>query len=462
MPFVISCLNGCKGFLETNPSTSISGQTLFKTTEGAQLLLNGIYSDIRSVNIDNMEIFAIMGNDIINYNVGGWLQNYYQHLPSLTLQTSGAGGSFWSSYYTVINNTNSILSNIDKSEGTDETKNAIKGQALTLRAWAYFHLIRLFQQPYAIAKEMSGVPYYDKPTTVGRPRSSVSEIYNHIVQDLKDAIPLLKNYQRDQKDQINQAVAEGILAEVYLTMENWEDAAKMAHNAKQGYPLMSASTFKSGFNNWKIEGWMWALHQTDDHDFDDDSPFAYWANDNQNRIEQGRWSYDIFFVNNNFKDSFSKNDVRYQFIFRSDRNLWTSNKFRDNTSFLGDVPIMRSAEMYLIEAEAYARMKKDTKAKSVLWKLQSIRNANKTQATGDALIDSILVERRKELYGEGFAWFDLIRNQIPVNHKDPFFDVQVPARSWKNVFQIPSAELKSNENINSSDQNPATGVYNPK
>lgn len=63
---------------------------------------------------------------------------------------------------------------------------------------------------------------------------------------------------------------------------------------------------------------------------------------------------------------------------------------------------MRSDEMLLNAAEACAHQGKDTEAKALLWQLQDLRNAKRTEASGDELIEAILKERRKELYGEGF------------------------------------------------------------
>lgn len=83
---------------------------------------------------------------------------------------------------------------------------------------------------------------------------------------------------------------------------------------------------------------------------------------------------------------------------------------------------MRSDEMLLNAAEACAHQGKDTEAKALLWQLQDLRNAKRTEASGDELIEAILKERRKELYGEGFSLFDMLRTQKGLertgNHMD--------------------------------------------
>ena len=131
---------------------------------------------------------------------------------------------------------------------------------------------------------------------------------------------------------------------------------------------------------------------------------------------------------------------------------------------------MRADEMLLNAAEALARQNKDKEAQELLWQLQDLRNAKHTTATGDDLVEAILLERRKELYGEGFALFDINRNQKPLlregNHVNYGGAKSFPARSWRFIYQIPSTELKNNKSMTddiwpAGDQNPYDGVYVP-
>jgi hypothetical protein len=132
---------------------------------------------------------------------------------------------------------------------------------------------------------------------------------------------------------------------------------------------------------------------------------------------------------------------------------------------------MRSEEMLLNAAEALARQNKDTEAKELLWQLQDMRNAQRSDSSGDDLIEDILIERRKELYGEGYALFDILRNQKPLlrtgNHINYGGATTLPARSWRFVFQLPRAEMINNKSLTDGiwpdgDQNPYDGVYTPQ
>ncbi len=167
-------------------------------------------------------------------------------------------------------------------------------------------------------------------------------------------------------------------------------------------------------------------------------------------------------LNDRFAQLFDENDIRGQQIhYDSSLGLHKSDKFYDNTDLCGDFPFMRSEDMLLLEAEAMARQARYTEAKTLLNDLQSLRGATPSPATDQALIENILLERRKELYGEGYDWFDLIRCQKPLlregSHANFGGATPLPARSWRYVYQIPTTEILNNPNIN-SDVWPAEGA----
>jgi hypothetical protein len=115
---------------------------------------------------------------------------------------------------------------------------------------------------------------------------------------------------------------------------------------------------------------------------------------------------------------------------------------------------MRSAEMYLIEAEAIARQGgRDVDAQTALFNLVSKRDPSYVQSvlTGEDLIQDILMQRRCELWGEGFRFFDLKRLNLDLNRENlghtsslwnaaGFFE----AGDKNFVFLIPKQEMDAN------------------
>jgi starch-binding outer membrane protein, SusD/RagB family len=140
------------------------------------------------------------------------------------------------------------------------------------------------------------------------------------------------------------------------------------------------------------------------------------------------------------------------------RQPYMSRKFKTRAApTIGDVPYIRLAEMYLIVAEANAKIPgKEAEAKAALLTLAKNRDPNYTLSTnsGPALINEILVQRRVELWGEGFRFFDLKRLNQPLDRTAvPNFvpasvggTMQVPAGDPRWVFVIPTFEIQANPN----------------
>ncbi|HEU4471177.1 MAG TPA: RagB/SusD family nutrient uptake outer membrane protein, partial [Flavisolibacter sp.] len=119
-----------------------------------------------------------------------------------------------------------------------------------------------------------------------------------------------------------------------------------------------------------------------------------------------------------------------------------------------DLKAIRTAEIYLIRAEANAELNKLGEAAADLNFLRSKRIAgyvNENFADKNTLIDAILTERFKELAFEGFRFFDLRRRELPLQRAAS--DVDSPlwqglaAGSSRFTFPIPVSELLANPNM---------------
>jgi hypothetical protein len=166
------------------------------------------------------------------------------------------------------------------------------------------------------------------------------------------------------------------------------------------------------------------------------------------------------------------NDIRYSVFKKPGTGTSTvpdycSIKFKlaNTSSWAGDYLMMRASEMYLIEAEALARDNKTTEAKTVLETLIKARLTTYTAPTSNpALLSEILLQRRLELWGEGFSLFDIKRLKTGLNrptgsgnHGSPSFNPAIytlPDQSPTFLMKIPQDEIDVNPNINDADQNP--------
>jgi hypothetical protein len=467
-----------KDTLNTAPTDQVTEDDLFTSTSNAAVALNGIHRIMwvqyfnqdesgqgsMMINIDNM------GEDLINNAsaAGAFFNSMYRwDAPRNANGTQVLFAYFF--YYRIISNANKLISKIDGVEGTEADKKWIKGQAQAYRAWAHFMLVQLYAQRYDAATKPNvqlGVPIIltnsDKPDP--QPRATVEEVYTQVNKDLDDAITNLTGFTRPYKSHFNVAVAKGIKARVAMAQQDYVNAVKFASEARAGLNLMSNTQYTEGFNDAANPEWMWASIVPADQGTFFYSFFAYMSNFSANATRTNPRS-----INSVLYNTISATDVR--------KGLWvpagvtppangtkfpyTSSKFKvkDLTISIGDVPYMRVAEMYLIEAEANARQNKDVEAQDVLFTLAKNRDAAyvKSTKTGTALIDEIMLQRRVELWGEGHRFTDLKRLNLPLdrtgaNHNTSIaVTMQVPAGDKKWQWLIPRDEINANPKV---EQNP--------
>lgn len=481
LALAVLVLTGCeKEYLETNPTTQVPNEMVFATADGATVALNGIYRSMWTSMDGRHDLFGqksndlamdMMGNDVITPVRGyGWYVNEYNHSAlGLATQTSRSGGA-WRYYYRTINNANLIIANIDEASGTQARKDYIKGNALALRAHSYFYLINLFQHTYKGNENAPGVPLYTEPTNVGKGRGTVQEVYTQIIADLDAAEALLEGKTKDHVSHINQKTVKGIQARVALQMENYERAATKANEARQGYTLMSAANYQAGFGKATSE-WMWGLEIPNDQSTIYASFFSHMANTAGGYAGLGSQKL----VTRELYEAMSATDARKALVQtpvadnKGTYPNYSSLKFRlpVTGSWAADYVMMRAGEMFLIEAEALARLGRESEAVTTLETLIKARDAAYVApaTSGQELIEEILLQRRLELWGEGFSILDLKRLNRPVkrmvgtaaNGEHVEALILVKERSITDpqiLFRIPQDELNNNKALSPSDQNP--------
>jgi hypothetical protein len=162
-------------------------------------------------------------------------------------------------------------------------------------------------------------------------------------------------------------------------------------------------------------------------------------------------------------NQFNTGDYRASFFLKEpsiDQNRHLILKFTHNQAVGNAERIsIRASEMYLIEAECEAELGNYTIAQEALFKIQERSNARyqKSNATGQELIDEVLMERRKELFGEGFRWNDIKRRSLDVvregDHWAKFNFGPNDPDYYRLTFPIPQSEIDANDKISQNEQN---------
>ncbi len=469
---------GCeKEFLETNPTNQISDQVIFNTVEGAQTVLDGISRWMRTYADGRHDTFGVKSLDLASDLMSEDMAPSAHHHFGFDYRLDNRSATYarprntWYLFYRIIYNANGIISAIDAAESTSETyKNNLKAQALALRGYAYFQLIQWFQKTYKGNEDALGVPIYTEATLEGAPRAKVSEVYKRITDDLDEAIILFTSntVPRRHISDITGNVAKGLRARVALVMQDWNTAATMAAEARQGLSIMTPAQYSLGFDDAGEQNWMWGLAINDEQSTIYASWFSHvdWTIGGYSGLGYSRKSVGLALYN-----KMNDADVRKQLINAAsyqpttNRNWIIPYKFSagdGGKEFAADYVMMRPEEMLLIEAEAKARAGQTEPAQTLLKQLRDNRYSAPVTvtATGTDLIEEIILERRIELWGEGFAVQDLRRlnrgvNRNNSNHLPLVATTMVLAAGDKNwIYQIPQGEIDANPNINEENQNP--------
>ncbi len=469
--FAASCSTD---YLETAPTNQVADEVIFQTTDGAQTVIDGVLRDMRNQHggenqHDQFGVKAIdlavdlMGEDIVVEQFH-WFGTDYRFENRLASDQRPL--YVWTLFYRIIYNMNGVINHIDEASSEKEgMRENLKAQALTLRAYAYFQLVQLFQHTYAGHENDPGVPVYTEATMEGQPRNSVAEVYGLITSDLEKAVQLFEesNLPKRHISDPTLNVAKGLWARAALVMEDWETAAEMAEGARQGYSIMSAEQYSAGFDNYTLQNWMWGLEVNSEQS----TNYASWFSHMDWTIG-GYCGYGFSPKSFSLKlfQQMDDDDVRKKLVddaFIEDGRL-VPHKFAagGGKEFNADLVMMRPEEMLLIEAEAKVRLDEDAEARDLLKQLreQRFEGAVSVSSSGNQLLEDILLERRIELWGEGFAGFDIKRLKRGIDRSNSNHNpvvartMTLPPESDRFVYQIPQEEVDANKNIGDADQNP--------
>jgi len=455
--FLLLVLAGCSSdFLELEPTDSISEGEVFDSYKTANSALIGAYNQLSSANFEGLfnPIMAdIMGEDVMINSVNNWnwfIPIYQMNvLPNYTYVDSP-----WWSGYKLIHDTNKIINNsVYIPDAKPEQIKNLVGQAQVLRAYAMLKLAQMYSPAYAKNPDAPSILLNTGTDDIysGFKRSKLSEVYAQIESDLVAAASQLKD--NDDKGFFDKRAANAILARLYLDMGKWQLARDHAKLASAGMTLMDLTEMYAGFHTRNSETIFAIAFTQEDNNTYLSLPSFYWP----------VGGYSSMRANKDFVSKFLAADARKSFFMKLneiDPNRYLIVKFGHNNAVGNAERIcIRASEMILIEAECEAALGNNSDAQNALYKIQKRSNpgVSKSTATGQALIDEVLLERRKELFGEGFRWQDIKRRQLPFKRTGDHwvilsFTAQDP-NYYKLTFPIPQSEIDANPALTNSDQN---------
>lgn len=445
--FSIALCCSCKKQLALLPSDSIPPATALSTVTDLQ---KGLYGVLAANNASNgIYIGSILADDckLSNSNRGQGQTTFKWQYTSVEAEHNAD----FATYYTMINDINSILAIIDGVAATSASdialKKRIKAELIALRGIAHFEVLIRFMSNGYDANSL-GVPIMLTSDLLGQPaRSKVGDVITQVSADLaagraESTIPNAP----DDVVRLSQATIAAYQARVSLLTKDWPGAVTHAQEAIS----MSGATLATGqdfINYWsdanEIETlWKYRNNAT---------PQLFWTDTNG----------DVFFEpSDKLKGEFDRvNDIRFQAYFTineaaADTALITKYPGSSTGPQINDLKLVRVAELYLDLAEAYAQENDLANSAANLNTLRAARITGYVPViltSQQQAIQAALDERFKELCYERFRFFDIKRNALPINRLAS--DVQSP--EWQNLqasdyhfaLPIPQHEMFANGNM---------------
>lgn len=452
MLLLILLCTGCKEWIDVQPSDRLEEEQLFENRAGYLKALNGVYIEMANASMYGQFMSAgqldVMGQ---YYYAVNSLNPFYEYM-IYDYTDSGPKAGFdavWRKTFSAIYNLNVLIENCGDGPSSKLPKdyyNLIKGEALALRAFLHFDMLRLFGPIYNEAnKDLKALPYYMDSSRKISPLYSSAEVLQRIAVDIQQAKELLQesdpilttglgntagtngdNTFSYRQYRFNYYALQAFHARVLLWMGDKENAGKIARQTiaavqqagKEIFPFVTAASVNNNVAPDRIfaSEVLFSIYKLNRVSMYNTlfSPTIMVAN----RLNTNAGNADKTRTNAMYDD---KNDYRFKIwedVPYFNLTLVTNQKYYDYINSPGQymIPLLRVGELYLIAAECTADI---NEAKNYLNTLRLKRNTFNLAPTDEVTLKPFIAsEYRRELFGEGQQFFFYKRNaytEVPNN-----------------------------------------------
>ncbi|MHA4846730.1 RagB/SusD family nutrient uptake outer membrane protein [Flavitalea antarctica] len=474
--FFASALSSCKKMLKEEPKSFISKTNFYQTESDAVAAIRGAYSSFQTDYYGiTYYLFITLHSDYAN---GRGSQAPITLFDRILDQTNiDRSRVNWSTLYQQINQANAVLGNVPSIEAiTPAVKTRILAEAHFLRSMAYFNLVRGYGAVPIKTTESVDI------SSIAGVREPESKVYELIIEDALIAEKDLPETVGAETGRASKYAAKMLLAQIYLTLEKWNEAATKANDviASGRYSLVEVKKqedFYKIFATITNSEDIMSLHHSDTRQSQipiyehrpSTPPYNYSSGGNFAWLPN---------LNSFIGNSWNNNDLRKSF------NLYTKylgpngdsialpaaspilfKKFITAPNGFGNysVPIFRYTEAFLIHAEA-AAMAAGSPPALALERLNMIKRRAYGYSPAsvspvdyppgmskEAFRDAVLNERGYEFILEGRRWWDLKRTGRVKSAMAAAGRTFIDARL---LWPIPTEEINNNPALSQQDQNP--------
>lgn len=449
------------------PQTSILDANAFDTPERVLGLVNGIYTKVKDPQFYGGKYIMygdLRGEEFINrtQNIFTGYDTWGHTLNS----SSNEVQNLWTAAYGAINAANVFLKGL--SDNTSKVNATLakqyESEAKVCRALTYFSLVTLYARPYVADNGASpGLPLrLDAETLVGNndlARSTVAQVYTQILKDLNEAeagLPSAYSTELLNTTRAHRNTAIALKTRVYLTMGNhakvMEEAKKMVsdmapYSAVTGV-IHKLDDIKVVFSsNYTTPESIFSMPMTDLNSSTGQNAIGYIFN----AAPTGNAEYSLNPTGIAGSTDWRATDSRRSFLTVSGMATFL-RKFNKPSPYTDYVPVIRYAEVLLNYAESLAKTGNLSKSLDLLKAVRQRSDASYVFApaktdTQEALVNSILLERRIEFLGEGLRSNDLLRNlmTIPAKGSSSLVSPAVTPAQASYIFPLPNSEILTNK-----------------
>lgn len=470
---VLLLLSSCENMLEEVPKNFISPISYYQTEADAKGAILSVYE----ANIVDANIFLIeeVYTDYL-YAKGSWLSVNNLDKPA-DASAYGRLNYIWNKNYNIINRANVVLTRVPDIIMNEDTKKRILAEAYFLRAVAYTNLVRGYGAVPLRLTETNDL------SQIGAPRTPVDEIYKQIIADLKIAETDLPENVGKDTGSASKWAAKIRLADVYLGLEDWANAASRADEViKSGKYSLVTVTKESDF--YKIFATETSTEDIFSSHFSPiQTPFTNmvrWMHLSNTPIYNVGDGYNVIYANTTspLLNNWDKNDLRFQFNLYTGylkNGVWINNpsttpllfkKYIQDPNGLVtySVPVIRYAEAYLIYAEAACMAENGPssltterlniiKRRAYGYELNTPSSIDYPGGTSkEAFRNVVIKERAYEFMLECRHHWDLIRTNTFKQAINEAKNINVV--DARLLHPIPQEEISNNPALSQADQNP--------
>ncbi|MBV4359264.1 RagB/SusD family nutrient uptake outer membrane protein [Pinibacter aurantiacus] len=416
---LISALSfsSCQKWVNVEPQLQVDQNELFASEQGFRDALNGVYLQMGSQSLYGRDlttgVLSIMGRsydtsfkqtDVLFYQSAAYNVGHYS--------VKNTFANAWDSLYLCVANLNNVLANVDSRQNVFSAGNynTIKGEALGLRAFIHFDLLRLFApSPAASGLSAPAIPYVTKISPYASPVLSTGAVIDSCISDLLTAQSLLSSSDMTTSRFTIWAV-KGLLARIYMYKGDLANAQSSA------LAVINSNMFPLATNNTDL---MFTKEQLFLLYSSSNIALAYNKSVFVKPLGLSPTSQNSLFVTGGG----SGNDYRKLGAFVDPAsgtaigNTISPKKFYTNGSVsVNALPMIRLTELYYIAAEASNAAADSLTATNLLDTVRVHRNLPKYTQTAlkrDSINIEIGKEYQKEFLGEGQVFFYYKRKNIP-------------------------------------------------